>query len=257
MMKKTLLILVFLIALPFALLAFLPLSLALRWAKPERVGFSATMASGTIWNGRVTDARISNVFLGDAGMTIQPLSLLAGRPKIGFRLTGGDVSGDGSVAPRIDGAALQVRQGRLDVRNLSFPAIRAGELRFSNLAMDFRRGGCRMASGGVETDILEKLGTAWNWRAPLLKGSFACVSGAAEAPLRGDSEIGPVTSVLRVQADGVIRVTTRVQTADPIVGPLLGAAGFTQTPEGFSRVEEGRFFNATIPAPAGPARPPA
>ncbi len=256
-MKKTLLVLIFLIALPIALVAFLPLSLALRWAKPERVGFSAGMASGTIWNGRVTDARLANVFLGDAGMTLQPLSLLSGRPQIGFRLAGGDIAGDGNVALGTQGASLRLRQGRLDVKNLNFQAIRNGELRFADISMDFLRGACRKASGGVETDILEKLGASWNWRAPVLKGNFACVSGAAEAPLRGDSDIGAVTSVLRVQGDGVVRVTTFVLTADPVVGPILGAAGFTQTPEGYSRVEEGRLFNAIIaPTNAAPNAAP-
>lgn len=251
-MKRTLLVLIFLVALPIGLIALMPLSLVLDWAKPARAGFSAAAASGTIWDGRVAQAWLSDLFLGDAKVGLQPLSLLSGRPQIGFRLEGGDFSGDGALALGRNGAALRLRQGRLDVVNLNFPAIRTGELRFANVSVDFQRGACRMASGAVETDILEKLGAGWNLRAPLLKGNFACVAGAAEAPMQGNSEIGSVTATLRVQADGLVRITTRVATQDPIVGPLLGAAGFSPGAEGFSRAEESRLFNATILAPGPP-----
>lgn len=227
-------------------LAFqLPMSLVLRWAKADRAGFAADELDGAIWHGRALDARLGARRLGDIAFVFHPAGLLRGRVEFGYRATGGAVEGAGVVAFSPGGLAFSARNGRLALNELNLPRLREGDVSVEDLRLDFVRGQCRSASGTVSTDALAKNAKAWNIAVPVLRGSFACVAGGAEAAMRGANSIVDVTALLRIEGDGRARVTTKIRSADPALGVGLALQGFAPSPEGYVRVDEGRWFDGS------------
>ena len=75
---------VFGLATLLVLLAVAPLSLVLG-DRAAAAGLSAAEVSGTVWRGRLSDAAYRGLRLGDVGLGVRPLSLLAGCPRLGFK----------------------------------------------------------------------------------------------------------------------------------------------------------------------------
>lgn len=81
-----------------AILVFLPMRLALGWIGLDAQGFTARRASGTIWSGTLTEARLGDVDLGTMRAGLAPLPLLGGQARVAMR------SRDGGDEPRLRGA---------------------------------------------------------------------------------------------------------------------------------------------------------
>ncbi|MEH6677432.1 type II secretion system protein N [Phenylobacterium sp.] len=75
---------VFGLATLLVLLAVAPLSLVVG-DRAAKAGLSATEVSGTVWRGRLADAAYRGLRLGEVRLGVSPLSLLAGRPRLGFK----------------------------------------------------------------------------------------------------------------------------------------------------------------------------
>ena len=65
-----------------AVLVLLPMRLALGWASLDSQGFSAREVTGSVWSGRLVEARFGDVALGDLDASVSPLALLIGRARI-------------------------------------------------------------------------------------------------------------------------------------------------------------------------------
>ena len=75
----------FLAMFALAMLAFLPMRLALGFAGLDAQGFSAREVRGSLWSGRLVEARFGDIALGDLDAGVSPLALLIGRARIALQ----------------------------------------------------------------------------------------------------------------------------------------------------------------------------
>lgn len=234
-MRPRTLLLLFLLALPALLLATFPLRLGLELAGAERLGLAARVASGSLWRGRLHEARLHGVALGDASVRLGFWPLLAGTRALAVE------------TPALRGRILQGRRqgldgldGGLSAEDVPFlPGLQL-VARADGLRTLFAGDTCREAGGRLAIAV-QRPGDA----APLaeLEGAPACAGRTVELPLGARGGQGPLSRLqahLRLHGDGQWELEARVPVVDDPAGRLLlEAAGFQPGPGGWSRVERG------------------
>lgn len=221
-----------------AVAATLPMRMVLDRAGAAEAGLSAREVSGTIWAGRLDDARIADLPLGRLDVQLSPLALLRGRSELIFArsdagpgaLTGrlhgsgprgvSDVTGDVALGMRIGGLAL----GRLQLTGAT--------LRFDDQAR------CAAAGGTVHLGLSAPV--AGLALAQGLSGALSCANGRAQALLSSQSGM----EKLRLDFDPGRGWSARflvAQTSDPLMMTALGAMGFQSTADGYAISASGRF----------------
>jgi len=118
-----------------------------------------------------------------------------------------------------------------------FAPVPISALDLDDVSVHFDDGQCESAEGRVRATAS---GEVAGIPVPTgLAGNVRCAEGALLLPLAGQSNMGQLN--LSIRADGSYRIDLIVRSADPILVPRLGAAGFQPSPEGFSRRIEGHF----------------
>ncbi|MDP1618215.1 type II secretion system protein N [Phenylobacterium sp.] len=225
---------VFGVAALLVLLAMAPLSLALG-DRAAGAGLSAAQVSGTVWRGRLSDAAYRGLRLGDVRLGTSPLSLLAGRPRLGFKgeaATGAARLGRGGIELIDLDAALPLGQ-------LAPAAGLSGTVRMADVSLDLRDGECRRADGQV---CLADIGLAGLQLPGLaLVGDPTCSGASLALPLRGQAEGVDVQADLLIGADGGYQMDLILRTTRPEVEAALGMAGYERTLNGYQRRLVGRL----------------
>lgn len=225
----------FLAAFAFALVALIPLRLAISWFGAE--GLAAREAEGSIWLGVLKEAQLGPVALGDVRARLNVLPLLLGRARLSLHRdeTGGGPF-DGAVTVTRHGFGFGDMTGRLPTSSL-FAPVPITALDLDGASAHFADGQCDSASGRVQATIVGQLAGV-----PLpgtLAGELRCAEGALLVPLASQSGLGQLDLSLR--ADGSYRLYVLVRQVDPSLAPRLGAAGFLPQGDGFSRRIDGHF----------------
>ena len=162
------------------LLAYMPLSVAADRSGIARQGVFYDRVQGTIWSGELQGVNVLGQPIGEVRLTLQPASLLAGSVSYDFDVRGPAGIGTGVLTAGVGGrltlqnvvADLNVQElRRLDPRlrqvpsrvSITVPALRAS----SSLE-------CVAADGRLQTNLLQKLGTAMQWEGPAMAGVLAC-----------------------------------------------------------------------------------
>jgi general secretion pathway protein N len=65
-----------------ALIVFLPMRLVLGWIGLGDQGFTARTVSGSVWDGRLNEARFGDLALGSLDARLSPFALLVGRARV-------------------------------------------------------------------------------------------------------------------------------------------------------------------------------
>jgi len=216
-------------AFALGLLLAAPLQLATaRLALPQEL--SAAGVDGSLWRGRLRQARWQDVAIGDVRMGLSPLPLLLGRrqlrvhtPQASLALHAGRVRG------------LSRADGVLPLPSLPGLALRAS-LEDARLLFDDE--GCRDAGGRVRVEV-----TLADGGLPplLLAGTPACEGGVGRLALVPEDAMAPLwlEATLTVEADGRRSLQASARTDDPALRSALIAHGFQDAPGGLSRVIEG------------------
>ena len=217
----------------FALLIFLPLRLALG-AVGE--GFSARGAGGTIWSGRVEQARLGAIEVGTLDVSLNPLPLFLGRARFQFASLPG-------ATPQLSGAVERSRHrlALIDVNGAviggGLPGLAFEQLQFEQANLLISDGQCRSATGRVQlTPALAIPGL--NLRNGLA-GPLRCDGADVAVLLTGDSGMERLS--LRIKGDGRYEARLGIATSDPLLRAALPLAGFQATAEGYATRIEGRF----------------
>lgn len=218
-----------------AILVFLPMRLALGWIGLDAQGFTARRASGTIWSGTLTEARLGDVDLGTMRAGLAPLPLLGGQARVAMR------SRDGGDEPRLRGAVSVSRNavGLDDASGLvpvgaAFGVLPVTALDLSEVTVRFVDGACERAEGRVRAT----LASGGLPLPPSLSGNARCAGGALLLPLAGAAGEGATFSI---RQDGSYRAELVLPTGDPRNAAGLQGAGFLGTPAGWRLSAEGRF----------------
>lgn len=192
-----------------ALLALVPLRLALA---PGDEVLTAREVSGSVWSGRVKEARIGPAALGDLDARIAPLPLLAGRAELhGVR--------DSAAADRLKGALGLSRDRRL-IESVTgtvpvdtvFASLPVASIELTDVTVRFRDDRCDSAQGVVKAVLgAQPPGAALP---ASLSGSLRCDGGALLLPLAAGS--GGEGLALRLYPDGRYEAQVSLRGTPPV-----------------------------------------
>jgi general secretion pathway protein N len=210
------------IAIIFAalLLAALVLTLPLAMAVPDRA-LSARAATGTIWSGRLLNAHVGRVALGDLNVAVRPLALLTG--SVRARVSG--ALGTGEI---VSGHGVANMTARLPVATL-FTPVPLTDLELDNVSAVFARGRCEQATGRVRATFAGDIGGLS--LAQGLSGVARCEGGLLLLPLVSQSAMERMN--LRIAGNGSYTAELIVRSTDPVLAAKLAASGFASTQAGY------------------------
>ena len=221
-----------------AMIALMPMRLALGLFGLGQYGLSARDVSGSIWFGRLNQAHIGDIDLGDLRAGLSPWQLLIGRARV--QLAGVD-QGD---RPALHGA-IEVSRHSFGIAGMTasvpvggvFSPVPVSSVSLDDVTVRFENGGCARAEGQVKAMIGGSIADIA--LPPTMSGPARCEGAALFVPLK--SQAGTETVNLRITADGRYIAQLVLQPGDPIVAQKLAAAGFQPGPQGYSFSVDGHF----------------
>jgi len=137
-----------------AMLAFLPLRLALGWSGLDGQGFAAREVTGSLWSGRLVEARFGDIALGDLDAGLSPFALLIGRARIALASESNDPAQRlaGVVEIGRNRAAVIDASGPLSPGN-AFAPLPVSALNLDGVTVRFVDGACQAAEGRVRASL--------------------------------------------------------------------------------------------------------
>ncbi len=217
-----------------ALIVFLPMRLVLGWIGLGDQGFSARTVTGSVWDGRLNEARFGDLTLGSLDASLSPFALLIGRARI-------DLDGDPGL---VHGAITLSRHSQgVDDMTATLPTGRAfaplpvTQLTLEEVTVHFTDGVCDMAEGRVRARLV---GDAAGIALPSeLSGVARCDGGALLLPLA--SQAGTESIALHITGAGGYSAALRLAPTDPAAAQRLAGAGFVAEPDGYRLSVQGSF----------------
>lgn len=218
-----------------ALIALLPMRLALGWAKLGELGLSARQVRGSVWLGELREANVAGLDFGDLAAHLSPVPLLIGRAHVAMK-------GEGD-AP-LQGVIGLSRHG-LGVIGLTagvtggaaFAPLPVTELDLDDVTARFEDGSCDHAEGRVRTMLAGAIGGVQLPQS--MAGTARCDGDVLLLPLA--SAAGTESLDLRLRADGSYRADLAMRTADSGLAAKLQLAGFRPSANGYLLSLQGRF----------------
>lgn len=220
-----------------AMLAFLPLRLALGWSGLDGQGFAAREVTGSLWSGRLIEARFGDIALGDLDAGLSPFALLIGRARIALASDSNDPTQrlSGVVEIGRNRAAVVDASGPLSPGN-AFAPLPVSALNLDGVTVRFVDGACQSAEGRVRASLA---GAFLGQPLPgALSGSARCDAGALLLPLTSGAGEGVS---LRLWPDGRYRADLTLIPTDPSIAARLDNAGFAANGAGRTLSIDGRF----------------
>jgi general secretion pathway protein N len=204
-----------------ALVVLMPLSLAMAMFGQ---GLSARAATGTIWSGKLVEARIGRLAVGDLSVDLKPLPLFVGRATIGLQ----SPLGRGAMTSTKSGFAVENATATLATAGLFAPFPLDG-IDLTNASIGFAGNKCDKAAGRVRATFSGDVGGLS--LAQGLSGVARCDGATLLLPLVSQSAMERLN--LHIQGDGDYRAEFFVRSTDPAMAAKLGSAGFAPAPGGF------------------------
>jgi hypothetical protein len=221
----------------------LPLSAVVGALGLESRGITYSRVEGTLWSGRLHGLAWRGRDLGDAVLTVNPLTLLLARVQVEIALEGRTgVTGAGRFTLWPNGS-LSVRNAWLSADVAALPVVLplTGNLRVDIAHADFTRAGCRTVDAHLQTNALVNRPAGLNWQGPVLSGTARCEDGTLTLPLSGGGGAEQVTVTMSLAGDGGFHVQTQARTADEAVKRALSLAGFTDVDGAMTLIQTGRW----------------
>lgn len=211
----------------FAMVALLPLRLAIGWLDFDEQGLSARDVQGSIWFGALSEARFGSVPVGDVTAGLRSAPLLLGRARV-------DMERKAETDPlKLSLTASRHSFGIDDVKGAFaagdlFAPLPISRVTADDLTAHFADGTCTSAEGRVTAEI------ATDVAGVSLPGGFSgnarCEGGLLLLPLTSQS--GLETFNLRIGGDARYRVELVVRPPNPALAERLVAAGFVLGSDG-------------------------
>ena len=169
-------------ALLFALVALLPLRLAIGWFALDGRGLAARDVAGSLWLGVMGDAQFGGVALGDMEAGLRFLPLFVGRARIDVERAGDGPPLEAGITATRHGFGIDDATGTVPLAGAGGLPIEAVEL--GDVSVRFTGGLCGHAEGRVRARLAGEL-------APLLPGGLSgevsCDGAALLLRLRSQS----------------------------------------------------------------------
>ena len=220
----------------FALIALLPLRLALDWLSLDDRGFAAREARGSIWLGAVSEAQFGTVPLGDLQARLRTLPLFAGRARVDLERRDEASRFEGSATISRHSFGIDDMTARIDLGAALAP-LPVASLDLGDVSARFADGLCASAEGLVTASFAGEVGGVSLPGG--LSGNARCDEGALLLPLT--SPAGMETLNIRLFDDGRYRIELVVRPTDDAMRDRLLAAGFGLTSGGYALTADGEF----------------
>lgn len=220
----------------FALLALLPLRLAIDYMGFDRFGLAAREAKGSVWLGALNEAQIGPAPLGDVEVRLNRLPLLIGRSRLSLRRQSLDAPFRGATSLSRDGFSLDDVTGQLRLGGALAP-LPVGSVDLDDVSVRFTSGVCESAEGRVRALIARDVGGLSFTSG--LSGTARCQGGKLLLPLASQS--GTERLNMSLGADGRYQAEFSVRASDPALSAQLVAAGFQPSGSGLSIRIQGGF----------------
>lgn len=220
--------------------AVLPMSMAADMAAQRFPDFKFQSASGSVWDGKLTQVAYGRQFIGDLGVKTELLGLLTGKAGGKLSLVREGFSGQADLAYALAGGALELKDVKIDGNTALVPGMPAaiakvdGKFTLQMKDVKFADSLCQEASGEVWTDVLSKV-TVKGWTGPELRGPVTCNNGALQVQANGKAATGEdVQASLNISQHLDMELTATVSNATPAALQALGQVGFV--PDGTKMV---------------------
>jgi general secretion pathway protein N len=227
----------FLCAFLFAIVALLPLRLALGWLGMDKRGLAAREVKGSIWLGGLSEVQAGGVSLGDLSARLATLPLFIGRARMEVRRDDAPQPFRGAVTVSRHRFGVDDLSGRVDAASL-FAGLPLAGLDLTDISVQFADGLCASADGMVKAELGASI--AGVSLPGGLSGTARCEDGALLLPLRGQS--GAEALAIRVHGDGRYRAEVTLPAGDAAMQAQAAAAGLAAGPSGgYVFAVDGRF----------------
>jgi general secretion pathway protein N len=230
---RTLLVLLFFL---FALIALLPLRIAVGAFGFAERGLTARAATGSVWLGALQEAQVGPVALGDVKARLNLLPLLLGRARLSLSSPDANRPFEAATIVSRHGFGFEDVSGRLRLGPLASP-MPLSTVDLQDVSVRFASGRCTHAEGRVRAAAAGEV--AGGSFAATLSGNARCAGDALLLPLASQSGMEQVN--LRLFADGRYTVELLVRPADAAARDRLIAAGFRPAGRAFGIRLDGRF----------------
>jgi general secretion pathway protein N len=226
----------FLLAFLFALVALLPLRLALDWFALDDRGFAARAAKGSVWLGSLSEAQFGTVSLGDLQAQLRSLPLFIGRARVDLERVDEGRRFEGSATVSRHSFGVDDVTGAVDVGGALAP-LPIGAIDLSDVTAHFADGLCTSAEGLVKANVAADI--AGVSLPGGLSGNARCDRGALLLPLASQSGMEALN--LRLFEDGRYEVELAVRPVDDAMRDRLIQSGFALSNNGYALRVSGRF----------------
>jgi len=226
----------FVCAFLFALVALLPLRLALDWLGLDERGLAAREARGSIWFGAVTEAQLGSVALGDLQARLRTLPLFVGRARVDLERADEANRLEGSATVSRHSFGIDDMTANLDI-GTAFAPLPIASLDLGDVTARYANGACTAAEGLVKATIAgEVAGISLPGG---LSGTARCDDGALLLPLVSQSGMEALN--VRIRDNGSYQVELAVKPVDDAMRDRLIASGFMLTNNGYALTVSGEF----------------
>lgn len=230
-MPRALTYVLILLAVIAVALFFMPLRVAVGMAGLEGSHFSAKAISGSVWNGRIEDAQLGPLPLGDLDAGVRVLPLLTGR--VLMDLERPPVAGDSGLFATVgkSGKSLLVQDVTtvLSVGRQLAP-LPASAIDLQAVSITFANGRCQSASGQARVSLDANI-PGLNLKQGLL-GKAECQDGVLVLPLQSGSGMEQLT--LKLEGNGFYTARLFLSGSDRAWTLLLPTLGFRNVAGGYA-----------------------
>ena len=232
-MRRLLLLIVFILVLLGAAIAYMPLGFVLDRSGAGAAGIGWAKVDGTITKGRISGLYISTQPLGDVTLKLRPLSLLSLSPSYDVQWGGAAGRGTGILTftrTTLIGEEIRMQQEIGALESLS-PPVRAmgGQLRVADGSFRLSKTGCEQASGTLSTDALSTLAAQYGRQFGQISGPIDCETGSFLIDMEGRSDAGDEVAIeAKAALTGQGEFVTRIRTQDTQIIIALTQIGFVR-----------------------------
>lgn len=211
---------------------FFPMSMAADIVAKQAPDFRFSSASGSVWDGKLTNVSYGEQTLGDLSVKTDLMALLGGKAAGTVGVSRRGFSGQ-------TGLSYGIGNGGLDLKDLNIagdiaivpgmpPSIARSDGKFTLAVKDvkFANTLCESASGGVWTDALTKVDYK-GWVGPELRGPVTCAGGKLQVQASGTAASGEnVLATMSIGQHLDMEMFASVTNAGPGAIEALTSVGF-------------------------------
>ncbi len=221
-----------------AMIALLPMRLALDWFGVGERGVAAREVQGSVWYGALKETQLGTAGLGDLQAGLHALPLALGRARLSLSRQ------EGAQAGEFRGAATVTRNtfgfddvtGRLQLAG-AFGRLPLTQVDLGDVTARFENGLCVEAAGTVRAMVAGDLGGIALPQG--LTGAARCDAGALLLAMTSQSSMEGVE--IRLFGDGRYQANVLIRSTDVALRDRMTAAGLSLTPHGYGMSVSGRF----------------